>query len=289
MLSFAPAAMADRRLLPERGTWLTPWLVGVLMFVTVVVGASGLALANAAAAVARGAEQRWSVQLPGGARLVPAVAEAARRAPGVASVTIVPDRDVRRLLEQWLGPDLARSAELPVPGLIDVELAPAADPEPLRQRIAAVAPGARLLPYAQQLGPLRDALRTLQWLALGVVLLMVLATGAAVMLATRGAYDTHRSTVAVLHGIGATDAQLARLFQGRMAREAMIGATAGTILALLLVLALLAGLGGGPSFVSGPPLGPFDLVLLGALPFGAGLLALLVARTTVLRALRADP
>ena len=289
MRRFVPA-LADRRLLPQGGTRLTPWLIGVLMFVAVLVGAAGLAIANAAAAVAQGAEQRWSIQLPGGARHASAAAAAARQAQGVADVRPVPDQQVRSLLQQWLGPEAA-SADLPVPALIDVELRPGANGVDLRRRVLAIAPDARVQSFPEQLGPMLRGLRTLQGLTLGLLVLMAAAIAAAVMLATRGAYDTHRSTVAVLHGIGATDEQLAALFQQRMGREALVGGSAGAIPALVLVLLLLAGLERGTNLAAagGSPLHPGDLIILGALPFVTGLVALLVARVTVLRALRADP
>ena len=281
--------LADRRLLPEGGTRLTPWLIAVLMFVSVLVGAGGLAVANAAATVARSAEQRWSVQLPGGVRQAPALVAALRRLPGVTEVHATPEAEVRSLLAQWLGPEAA-AADLPVPALIDVELAGGTDPVALRRQVAAVAPAARVQSFPEQLGPLLGGLRTLQWLALALLLLMAAGMAAAVILATRGAFDTHRSTVSVLHGIGATDEQLAALFQRRMAREALIGGSAGAIVALGVVLLLLSGVGPGVGLAAGgPPLRPLDLVKLGALPLATGVLALLVARITVLRALRADP
>jgi len=288
MRAFAPT-LADKRLLPQGGTRLTPWLIGVLMFVAVLVGAAGLAIANAAATVARGAEQRWSIQLPGGGGQALAAAAAARQANGVAAVRPVPDEQVRGLLRRWLG-DEAAGADLPVPALIDVELRPGANGEDLRRRVLAAAPDVSIQPFSEQLGPMLRGLRTLQGLTFTLLVLLAAAIAAAVMLATRGAYDTHRSTVAVLHGIGATDEQLAALFQQRMAREALVGGSAGAILALTLVLLMLAALDSGTAVaVGGSPLRPLDLVMLGVLPLATGLLALLVARVTVLTALRADP
>ncbi|MCW3797756.1 permease [Sphingomonas sp. BN140010] len=288
MRAFVPA-LADRRLLPQGGTRLTPWLIGVLMFVAVLVGAAGLAIANAAATVASGAEQRWSIQLPAGGRSMGAVVAAAGQAQGVAAVSPVPDEQVRGLLQRWLGPEAA-SADLPVPGLIDVELRPGANGNDLQRRVAVVAPGARVQSFPEQLGPMLRGLRTLQGLTFALLVLLGAAIAAAVMLATRGAYDTHRSTVAVLHGIGATDQQLAALFQQRMARETLVGGSAGAIVALVLVLLMLATLDDGTIVaVGGSPLKPLDIILLGALPFATALLALLVARATIIAALRADP
>ena len=47
------------------------------------------------------------------------------------------------------------------------------------------------------------------------------------MLAARGALDTNRSTIEVMHGIGATDDQVARLFQRKIALDALTGGLAG--------------------------------------------------------------
>lgn len=280
--------LADRLLLPDRGPRIAPWLIGVLMFVTVLVGAAGLALANAARLVAAGAEQRWSVQFPGGARTAAPLAATLRRAPGVSEVSAMSEGQIRALLSQWLGPDLAASADLPLPALLDVTLAPGASPEPLRRALAAAAPAARLQSFPEQLGPLLSSLRLLQAIALGLVLLMAGASAAAVMLATRSTYEAHRGTIEVLHGIGATDRQLATLFQRRMTREALIGGVLGAIGGLTLVLATLATSGAFFTIAADrPALRPIDVVLLGALPLAGAVLALLVARATIHKALRA--
>ena len=130
------------------------------------------------------------------------------------------------------------------------------------------------------------SLRALRWLAVALVLLMAAATSAAVVLAARGALDTHRSTIEIMHGIGATDEQVALLFQRKIALDAMVGALAGGLAA---ALALLVIGGGGLALASdltgGPPLGAGDFVLLALLPIAAVVLATLVARFAVLSAL----
>ena len=288
MLGWIAPPASQRRLLPEQRGRPTPWVIAIMMFVTLVVAAAGLALANAARVVAAGAEGRYSIQIPDGAAVAGPAARAARSTPGVTSVTPVPEAEVRATLERWLGPLAAASADLPLPALIELELDPGLDASTVEARVRAVAPGARMLAYREQLGPLLQSLRGLQWLALGLVLLMTVATAASVVLATRGAFDTHRGTVEVMHGIGATDRQLAALFQRRIAIDALIGGMAGAVAAgavLLFVAAapgsLLGDLAGGPVLRSA------DLLLLALLPFAATLLATMVARQTVNKALRA--
>jgi cell division transport system permease protein len=116
---------------------------------------------------------------------------------------------------------------------------------------------------------------------------MGLATAAAVILAARGALDTNRSTIEVMHGIGATDEQVTKLFQRRIALDALAGGALGAAAALLVLLLVL---GGSTSLVAelagGTVLRGRDWVLLALLPLAAAVLATVVARTAVTRALR---
>ena len=125
---------------------------------------------------------------------------------------------------------------------------------------------------------------------MSLVALIAIATAAAVVLAARGAFDTHRPTVEIMHGIGATDLQLTRLFQRKIAVDALAGAAAGTLAA---VLGMLMVGGGGAALAGGladtPLLGGRHIAMLALLPVGAVILATLVARWTVLGALREMP
>ncbi len=69
-------------------------------------------------------------------------------------------------------------------------------------------------------------MREVQWLSFGLVLLLSAAATAAVVLAARGALDTHRFTIEVMHGIGATDVQVTHMFQRKMAVDALVGSLA---------------------------------------------------------------
>lgn len=281
------SGVSEGLLLPRRRGRPTPWVIGIMMFVTLVVAAAGLAVAGSARLVARGAEHRHSVQLPGGSARGAEAMAAVRAVPGVTRVEAVPEAEVRRLLERWIGAEAA-AGDLPVPALIEVELEPGTEIARLETSVRRAIPEARVLSYDERLSPVSRSLRALQWLALGLVLLMCLAMGAAVVLATRGAFDTHRSTIEVMHGIGATDGQLAGMFQRRIAWDALAGALVGAGAAALV----LAALGTAPGSVAndlagGPLLGAGDWLLLALLPLAATLMAMLVARATVIRALRA--
>ena len=275
---------AQRRLLPGGRRGPTPYVIAIMTFVMMVVAAAGLALANAAALVERGVESRHALQIPDGAADVQRTLERVRQIEGIASAEAVGQAEMRETLERWLGP-AGGAADLPVPALINVDLAPGADPARLAPILERLVPGSRLVAHEASLRPLLRSVRALQWLALALVGLMGLATVAAVVLATRGALDTHRSTIEVMHGIGATDLQVAHLFQRKIALDALAGSLAGGAAAALVLLLI----GGGAAFADlsgGPPLGLGDLVLLALLPLVIALVATWVARTAVLAALR---
>jgi cell division transport system permease protein len=281
------AVRATPALLPAGRLHLpTAAVIAVMTFAMILVAAAGLALSAASGAVALGIENRFVIQLPAGltGQLTSTVA-LARATPGVRSVQPMPESEMRETLRRWLG-EAASSRDLPVPALVGVELAPEADGAALVRRVERAVPGATVVAESAELRPLLRSLRALQWLALSLVLLIVAATAAAVVLAARGAFDTHRPTIEIMHGIGATDVQLTRLFQRKIALDAAIGAAAGALAAGLGLVAVgsggaaVAGLGGGAA------LGWGSLALLASLPLLAVALATVVARWTVMRALR---
>jgi len=284
---FLAGSEAERRLLPGgtlRGP--TPYVIAIMTFAMTVVAAAGLALANAAGIVAGAVEHRYVLQLPDGTDgKLDAAVSAARTVRGVTGVEAVPEAELRRTLEKWLGRG-GIGEDLPVPALIHLELNSGTDADQVGALLGRAVPGARFIAEQATVQPLLGSLRALRWLAIALVLLMAAATSAAVVLAARGALDTHRSTIEIMHGIGATDEQVALLFQRKIALDAMVGALAGGIAAALALL--LIG-GGGLALASdltgGPPLGGSDFLLLSLLPIAAVVLATLVARFAVLSAL----
>ena len=149
-----------------------------------------------------------------------------------------------------------------------------------------MAPDASITAHREAVGPLLHSLRLLQWVAFGLVLLLSAAASAAVVLAARGALDTHRFTIEVMHGIGATDVQVTNLFQRKIAIDAFVGSLAGAAAAGLVLLALSAGASFAGELTGGATLGIKDLILLALLPIALTALATWVARTAVLAALR---
>ena len=85
---------------------------------------------------------------------------------------------------------------------------------------------------------------------------------------------------------GATDQQVARLFQRQIAIDALVGALAGAALASILILLIVGGARFASELAGQSPLGWDDAIVLALLPLAAAGLATLVARRAVIGALR---
>ena len=278
----------ESRLLPaEKLHGPTVAVMAIMSFAMIVVAAAGLALANGASLVTSGAESRFVIEIPAAqAPSLDKAVAAARSVPGVRSVKTVSQSEMRETLKRWLG-EAAESPDLPVPAMATVDLERNADSKALGAVVQKQVPQATISSERLQVAPMLKALRGLQWLALSLVVLMAAATAAAIVLAARGVLDTHRPTVEIMHGIGATDRQVTKLFERKIA----VDAVAGTALGLAAAFAVLLLVGGGiaaaaEQFASPVPLGLADMIILLLIPIAAVVLAVSVAHSTLLRALR---
>lgn len=288
---------AGDRLVPHaRLAGPMPWVIAIMIALTVLAAGAGLALRNVAANAESEIAGGVTVQIVEGAP-----AERARQAEvavallsnreDVIDVRRVPQQELEALLEPWLGQqDLAEEDMLPVPALIDVRLAgPVTERRlvELRTALSASAPSARVDAQARWLEPVFDAVGSLQWLAAGLIALLAATSAAAVWLAARSALGSNRETIEIVHLLGGTDQQIARVFQRSIAVDAVLGGLAGLALgvaAMWLLGRQFAELGSG--MVAGGSLGAGDWVLLFAIPVVGVVLAVLTARLTVLSALR---
>jgi len=280
------ASPSEGRLLGEgrlRGP--TAWVIAIMSFSIVIIAAAGLALASTAGMLTHAISSRYSIELPAGSGDVSRLLGAVRTAPGVTEADAVPESEMRATLERWLGP-AAQSPDLPVPALINFNVRDGADLGAIRQRVQAALPSASITAHRESVAPLLHSLHVLQWVAFGLVLLLSAAASAAVVLAARGALENHRFTIEVMHGIGATDAQVTNLFQRKIAIDALAGSLAGAVAAGLVLLMLSAGASFMGELTGGATLSGLDLLVLALLPVALTVLATWIARLAVLAALR---
>ena len=286
MLGWLFVSPADRRLLgTSRFRGPTPWVIAIMSFSIMIIAATGLALANTAGSLSEAVKARYSVEVPNGGKNLDALAQVLRSAPGVTAVEPVPESEMRRTLERWMGPTAA-SADLPVPALVNFDVSADGNLRAIEKRVQSIAPAARISAHRDRVAPLLRSLHSIQWLAFGLVLLLSGAAAAAVVLAARGALDTHRFTIEVMHGVGATDLQVTHLFQRKIALDALVGSLAGAAAGALVLLLLASGASFAGELVGGASLSLVDFIVLLLLPLALTILATWVARMAVLAALR---
>lgn len=285
----------DRKLIPEgRVSGPMPWVIAIMLFLTLLVAAAGLTLADTARQGGDDLAQQVTVQIieadpvaRAGQRV--AVARILRTVPGIVDVEAVPDAQVRNLLEPWLGSGVI-DADIPVPALVDIRfdgIPDAVTLDKVRQILRPVAPVTRLDSHSSWMAPFFELMSALVWLAVSVLFLLLLATSAVVVLAVRSALNTHRETIQIMHMMGGTDLQAARLFQRRVALDALLGGVIGFGAAAALIITL-----GGrfaavePGLLAGASLPWYGWLTLVLIPLAVMGLAMLMARWTVVSALK---
>ena len=280
----------DKRLLDEsRRTRAMTWIMAIMLFLTVLAGALGLGMFAATAQLDRQLAGRLTVQFVEPNAQVrdsqaAATVAALGKVPGVIRATEADRARLAELLKPWLG-DAGLDPDLPMPAMIDVEMR-GGDAAAVERAARTVVPNARIDRHAQWLAPVRSFMATMSWLSVALMLLIAAATAAVVLLAARSGLDTHRDTIEVLHMLGSTDLQIARLFQRRIAFDTLLGGLIGSAAAMGLVWFLQTRIGGlGSEMLSGVALQQRDWFILLLLPISFALLATFAARSAVLRAL----
>jgi cell division transport system permease protein len=285
----------DRKLIPEgRLSGPMPWVIAIMLFLTLLVAAAGLTLAEAARQGGQDLARHVTVQIIEAdpaqrAAQRAAVTRALRKLDSIAEVRPVPDAQVRALLEPWLGTGVI-DADVPVPALVDVRFGSVPTAETLtrlQSTLRSVAPNIRVDSHSSWMAPFFELMRTLLWLAAAVFLLLLVATSAVVILAVRSTLNTHRETIEIMHMMGGTDVQAARLFQRRVALDALLGGIVGFIVAAVVIMTV-----GGrfaavePGLLSGAHFPYYGWAILALIPLAVMALAMLMARMTVISALK---
>ncbi|WP_395628156.1 cell division protein FtsX [Sphingorhabdus sp.] len=294
LLDFALPAH-DRKLIPEgRLSGPMPWVIAIMLFLTLLVAAGGLTLTEAARQGGQDLARQVTVQIIESdpaqrAAQRAAVTRALRKLDSIAEVKPVPDAQVRALLEPWLGTGVI-DADVPVPALVDVRFASEPTAETLtrlQSTLRSVAPNIRVDSHSSWMAPFFELMRALLWLAAAVFLLLLVATSAVVILAVRSTLNTHRETIEIMHMMGGTDVQAARLFQRRVALDALLGGIVGFIVAAVVIITV-----GGrfaavePGLLSGAHFPYYGWAILALIPLAVMALAMLMARMTVISALK---
>lgn len=277
-----------------------PWLIAFMVFLAVLALAGVLAVDEAVGKWGAGAKGTLTVQIaPADGPVEKAEREDARRIaetlkvlrtqPEVEKAEAIGRDRMLTLLEPWLG-DAATTADLPLPNLIDVRVAPGAtlDIAALSRRLESNVPGVSVDDHRVWLDKLVRLVRGIEILAAVVLGLIFLATIGTVVFATHTGLAIHRGAIEVLHLIGAQDRYIAWQFAWR----ALVLGLRGGVFGLALAVPTLMLLGWLASRIEAGLLPDLTLTaiewaVLALLPILVAAIAMTTARVTVLRTLAA--
>jgi cell division transport system permease protein len=270
-----------------------PWLIAFMVFLA-VLAIGGILVLNATAA-------RWDQGVGGTLTVQIAATEDAAKdqnnlqevlnviaaQSGIERYLIIEEERMMALLEPWLGAS-ANAGDLPLPKLIDVGLADEAqfDLKAFTRALQLRVPEATVDDHRIWLQRLVNLIRTVELIALAILLFIALATTGTVIFTTRTGLAVHKEAIEVLHLIGAQDSYIAGQFAGR----AMMLGLKGGIIGLALGLPALLAVGYLAESLEDAALpnlsfGIIEWAVFAAIPLGVAFLAMTTARSTVLRSL----
>ncbi|MDE2334692.1 MAG: cell division protein FtsX [Rhodospirillales bacterium] len=226
---------------------LLPFMVGAMAFL------ASLALAGAIAAAAfsrqwqDGPAAALTVQVPDPAakatdapqNRLDRVVALLSASPGIARVQALSHAQIAKLLQPWLGSDATQGLALPAVVAVRAEGAgpPLAE---LTAELRAAAPGTLVDSHGDWTRRIAALAHSVQALAWAMLALVTGVAAAVVTIATRAGLVQRRDAVLLVHGLGATDADIARRFAARATRLAFAGGLGGCAVALPVLAGLAA-------------------------------------------------
>jgi cell division transport system permease protein len=293
----------DLPLNKDEGTNFLRLLIALMSFLAAVALAGNFALGSMTQRWSSGLENKLTIEIPAEKKngklrdaeeiksLAAEVQTLLINDSNVKSADILDERDIQELVEPWLGKD-APLSDIPLPGLISVELVSAAPgtAEKLALDIAKIGEDIVIDTHEAWLQSLLRMISSLRFAALVVALIIAATTVTAIAGAIRSRIAVHKADVELLHLMGANDEYIIRQFQRHALMIALQGSVLGTLAAGLILCVMKYGIGsGGESLLPAFALGIGQGLAVAALPLLAGLIAMVTARFTVLRSLSQMP
>ncbi len=207
---------------------------------------------------------------------------------GVVKVTPLPDVQLQKLLQPWLGDGINLEA-LPMPRIIDVKLAPDAniDFQQISQELTQQAPYASIDSHKLWLNKLVQFADGLKILATSILILVTAITSGAIFYTTQMSLGLHHSIIEILHTMGAKDVYVAQQYARRMGLLGLIGGSIGLFFAtptIFFIASLAKQIEGG--IISNAGLNFNDWLLILSLPLFSMGISMATAYYTVKRTLQ---
>lgn len=206
--------------------------------------------------------------------------------PAVATGRVLERAEVLALIEPWLGSSMP--ANLPLPALVDLKLAPEADVAALRAAVLEIAPKATVDTHDETLKDVSTLVNTARLFVLllsGVIMLLAIF---AISGMVRAKLAIHHQEVETLHLIGAHDEYIARQFR----HHTLKGTLKGAVIGVAAMVATLFVIGHTTRTIDSSLLPDLDVLpiewvglLLSPILAGA-LIAHMTAQRTVMQALK---
>jgi cell division transport system permease protein len=276
----------------REATKLLPWAMGIMVYLSALAAAGSLLLHSGFDDWASSLQGRITVQITGEDRM-DIVAEsleiqaALRSTPGIRAVRILSDAEISALLEPWLGEGNITD-DLPVPVMIDIEtdLDTYVNIDALEGKVKEFSDHVYLDDHARWLSHFYDLAYTVEYTALGILIMILIASICIVIFGTKSSMAEHKTTIEIMHLMGAQDNMIAGAYQNRFMLYGLWGGIGGLTFSLITVYVIFnlvenisAGLVELPTF-------PFTtMLLLFIFPVLFAGLTMLTARVTVLREL----
>ncbi|WP_417316787.1 cell division protein FtsX [Emcibacter sp.] len=287
---------ASFRFLPDEkdheATRLLPWVMAVMVYLSALSLTGGILIHNGFGNWTESLSNRLTVQISIEDRKErTAVAKEAggllEKTPGVMSVRQLSEAEINALLEPWLGEGNV-TGDLPVPAMLDVQIDGrlAIDIRALESGLHQLSEKIHIDDHQKWLGHFVKLTRMVESVALGIFLLVILATIAIVIFGTKAGLAEHKETIKIMHLMGAEDDLVARAYQKRFMKHGLKGGLVGLGLALITIFGLarlVQNLAEG--LVEAPNIPYLEMLLLLVLPVLSGLISMVTARITVTKEL----
>ena len=201
---------------------------------------------------------------------------------GVDSARALPLEELEELLVPWIGGDVL--GDIPMPRLIDVRLEPGAKltSHKIMERLAEIAPNAGIDDHSEWINSVLKLGHLARVIAVAVVGLILFVAVVTVALSTQAYFAVHKSTVEIMHVIGASDRYIANQF----GRQALTLGIFGSFLGMGLTLITFTLVQEVAADATVPLIGkiwltPLEWITLGLLPCVVTLVSMITIRLTI--------
>ena len=235
-------------------------------------------------------ENSYTISLEGRGENIEALQAGLRDISMIEYVNAVPDKEVADILIKRLGTERLPDG-LELPKLIEIQLTAGTtiSQSELSEVITPFVPKHQIFKHSNWVEQVRQYLFVVRMFALLTSGVLIVATVLIVGFATHSSLYSRRDVISVLHRFGAQDRYIASMFQKRFWSLGVRSGAFGAIMALAVVAGLVWVLMSENYFSGILPefsIALWDLVILCLIPFGAGYVAQLTARRTVMSALK---